>query len=141
MLFDDWDSDEWDCFFDYIIRIIQQYLQRSDPSVIPVIDLTIFNANKLLLKVPEPMVTYLDELQKEKDYERDEIIKDLEVLGIRFRTSQEFSKALHTYCRLRGYKLKHNTKDGRYISDGKQYVRLIPVTPDFFDTKFQKLKQ
>jgi uncharacterized protein YqeY len=141
MLFDDWDSDEWDCFFDYIIRIIQQYLQRSDPSVIPVIDLTIFNANKLLLKVPEPMVTYLDELQKEKDYERDEIIKDLEVLGIRFRTSQEFSKALHTYCRLRGYKLKHNTKDGRYISDGKQYVRLIPVTPDFFDTKFQKPKQ
>lgn len=141
MLFDDWDADEWDRFFDYIIRIVQTYLQRPDPSVIPIIDLTIFNANKLLLKVPEPMVTYLDELQKDKDYEREELVKDLEALGIRFRTSQEFSKALHTYCRLRGCKLKSNTKDGRYISDGKQYVRLLPMTPDLFDSKYQKPKK
>jgi hypothetical protein len=141
MLFDDWDMDEWNQFFDYIIEIIQRYLQRSDPSVIPVVDLTIFNANKLLLKVPEPMVTYLDGLQKDRDYERDEIVRDVEALGIKFRTSHEFSKLLHTYCRLRGYKLKSNTKDGRYISNGIQYIRLQPVTPDLFETPFEKPKK
>lgn len=141
LLFDDWDDVEWNRFFDYIVEIIQRYLQRDDPSVIPVIDLTIFNANKLLLKVPLPIIDYLDGLQKAHYYDRENIINDLDKLGFKFRTGQEFSKMLHTYCRLRGYYLDKNTKDGRYISDGKQYICLMPTTPDMFDAKFQKPKR
>jgi uncharacterized protein YqeY len=138
MLFDDWDQAEWDRFFDYFVEIIQRFLQRDDPSVIPIVDLSIFNANKLLLKVPEPMVNYLDALKKDHDYERLQIVNDLEEMGLKFRTSNEFNRLLHTYCRLRGYKLKSNTKDGRYISNGIIYINLQPVTPDLFDAKYQK---
>jgi len=141
MLFDDWDQAEWDRFFDYIVDIVQRYLQRADPSVIPVIDHSIFNANKLLLKVPEPMVNYLDKLQKDHDYERDEVVRDVEGLGIKFRTSNEFSRLLHTYARLRGYHLKRNTKDGRYISNGVQYIRFYSKTPDMFEAAYRRAKE
>lgn len=138
MLFDDWDADEWDRFFDYIVGLIQRYLQRPDPSVIPIVDMSIFNANKLLLKVPEPMVNYLDALQKDRDYRREDVVSDIEAFGLKFRTSNEFSRLLHTYCRLRGYKLKTNTKDGRYISNGEQFLCLQQTTPDMFDAEYQK---
>lgn len=138
MLFDDWDQAEWDRFFDYFVEIIQRFLQRSDPSVIPIVDLSVFNANKLLLKVPQQMVDYLDELQKEVFHEQTVLIADLERLGVTFKTTQAFSATLHTYCRLRGYRLEKNTKDGRYISNGIQYVCMKPVTPDLYDAKYQK---
>ena len=141
MLFDDWDQAEWDRFFDYIVEIIQRFLQRSDPSVIPVVDLSVFNANKLLLKVPQQMVDYLDALPKEVFHEQPILIADLERLGVSFKTTQAFSATLHTYCRLRGYRLEKNTKDGRYISNGIQYVCMKPVTPDLYDTKYQKPKK
>ena len=140
MLFDDWDQEEWDRFFDYIIEITQRFLQRPDPSVVPEVDLSIFNANKLLLKVPEQMVNYLDALQIDKDYEHEQIKQDLTNLGLNFRTTNEFNRLLHTYCRLRGFKLKTNTKDGRYISNNIQYVCMQPTTPDMFDTKWKKPK-
>lgn len=140
MLFDDWDRDEWDRFFDYIIEITQRFLQRPDPSVVPEVDLSIFNANKLLLRVPEPMVNYLDSLQIDKDYEHQALITELTTLGLNFRTTNEFNRLLHTYCRLRGYKLKTNTKDGRYISNNIQYVCIQPTTPDMFDVKWKKPK-
>jgi uncharacterized protein YqeY len=137
-LYDDWSDIEWQRFFDYFISLIQKYLQRSDPSVVPTVDLTIFNANKLLLKVPEVMVNFLDGLVKGKDHEKDDIAKQIEDLGLNFRSAKEFTKFLHTYCRLRGYRLKVNTKDGRYILDGVEYINLIQVTPDLYDTKYAK---
>ena len=141
MLFDDWDPAEWDRFFDYIVEIVQRYLQRSDPSVIPLVDLTVFNANKLLLKVPEPIVNFLDDLEKNAYHERDAMVKDVEALGFTFKTSQAFNKILHTYCRLSGYYLDKNTKDGRYMSGNNQFYCLKPTTPDLFDAKYQKPKQ
>lgn len=139
-LYDDWDQQEWNRFFDYFISIIQKYLQRPDPSIIPISDLTIFNANKLLLKVPEPMVNYLDDLPKGQDHHWEEVRLDIENVGIKFRSSKEFSKLLHTYCRLRGYKMRSNTKDGRYIIDSTRYLCLLPVTPDLPGLKYEKPK-
>lgn len=138
MLYDDWDTDEWNRFFDYIVSLIQRYLRRPDPSVVPIADLTIFNANKLLLKVPEAMVDYLDNLVKEKDYEFDQVMRDIEGQGVKFRTTHEYSKALYTYCRLRGYKVKANMKDGRYISHGVRFLCLQHTTPELPGLKYEK---
>jgi uncharacterized protein YqeY len=129
-LYEGWEPDEWNRMYDFFIGIIQEYLQRPDPSVIPIVDLTIFNAHKLMLYVPDPMVNYLDTVEAGKDYVYDDVKNDIEAAGVKFRSKHEYTKTLHTYAQLRGYRLKKNTKDGRYISNKVQYLQFVQETPE-----------
>ena len=140
LLYDDWDAAEWDRFFDYMIGIIQRYLQRPDPSVVPVVDLSVFNANKLLLKVAEPLINYLDSLTKDIDHEFENVRSEMDAQGVKFRTTNELTKALHTYCRLRGYRMRSNMKDGRLMYNGKRYLNLQPTTPELYESAYKKPK-
>ena len=131
-LFYDWDAQEWARFHDYIIRIIQQAMQ-TDPMQIPEPDLFVFNASRLLLELPESLITYLDRLQDDTDYERSKIISELEQdHGIIFKKRGEFKHKLEMYARLRGRQIFKNTKDGRYKKNNMEYIRF---EPDLFQSK------
>jgi hypothetical protein len=139
-LFTDWDQAEWDRFYDFFVRIIQQYLQwqQRNPSIVPIVDLTVFNAYKLLLSVPESIITCLDDLKPDMDYKYDAIMQAIEDAGFKFRSKQEFSAYLHKYCQLKGYTLKTNTKDGRNMKNGVQYLCFTVVTPPMPGMNFEK---
>ena len=126
-LYYDWDPPEWARFHDYIIRIIQEEM-RHDPMMVPEPDLAVFNANRLLLELPEAFTGYLDQLKNDHDYEKTTVLTDLEELGFTFkhRGRDSFKTMLEKYCRLRGRQLFKNTRDGRYVTNSKEYLRFQP---------------
>lgn len=131
-LFYDWDTQEWARFHDYLIRIIQQAIQ-TDPLQIPEPDLFVFNASRLLLELPEAMIGFLDRLQDDTDYAREELLTQLETeYGIAFKKRGEWKHKLELYARLRGRYLYKNTKDGRYKKNNIEYIRF---EPDLFQSK------
>lgn len=139
-LFNDWDPQEWDRFYDFFVRIIQQYLhwQNKNPSIVPIVDLTIFNAYKLLLSVPEAIITALDNLKPDVEYKYDAVMQAIEDAGFKFRSKQEFTAYLHKYCQLKSFRMGKNTKDGRLMRNNVQYLRLEPVTPPMPGMNFEK---
>ena len=123
-LFYDWDSAEWARFHDYIICIIQEAMRR-DPLALPEPDLSIFNANRILLELPEALVAFFDRRKNDEDYEKSKMLEELEECGFTFKKQGEFKQSLDKYCRLRGRILYKNTKDGRYKRGGVEYIRFV----------------
>lgn len=123
-LFYDWDAAEWARFHDYMIRIIQEAMNR-DPLRLPEPDLSIFNANRIMLEMPDVLVAYLDSLENDIDYDRDEVQDALKEQGFTFKKHGEFKQMLDKYCRLRNRALYKNTKDGRYKRSGVEYLRFV----------------
>lgn len=123
-LFYDWDAAEWARFHDYMIRIIQEAMTR-DPLCLPEPDLSIFNANRLLLELPEALVAFFDRLETDVDYKKDDLMQKLEAAGFVLKKQGEFKQTVQKYARLRGRPLYKNTKDGRYKKDGVEYLRFI----------------
>jgi hypothetical protein len=121
-LFYDWDSAEWARFHDYMICIIQEAMRR-DPLALPEPDLSIFNANRILLEIPEALVNFFDAMPDDIDHARDDILAQLAEGGFTFKKQGEFKQTLDKYCRLRGRHLHHNTKDNRYKRGGVEYIR------------------
>lgn len=128
-LFYEWDQTEWNRFFDYIVRIIQENIGKTALEV-PNADLTVFNANRLMLEMHETLVNYLDELPRDTDHERSVIESKLQECGVTFKRG-DFRLHLEKYCRLRDLKLFKNTKDGRYKRNGIEYIR-FDQTGDLF---------
>ena len=123
-LFYDWDSAEWARFHDYMICIIQEAMRR-DPLALPEPDLSIFNANRILLELPEALVAFFDRLKDDTDYEKSVMLEDLEAAGFIFKKQGEFKQILEKYGRLRGRIVHKNTKDGRYKRNNIEYIRLV----------------
>lgn len=123
-LFYDWDSAEWARFHDYMICIIQEAMRR-DPLALPEPDLSIFNANRILLELPEALVAFFDRRQNDTDYEKSTMLEELEECGFVFKKQGEFKQQLDKYCRLRGRLLYKNTKDGRYKRNSVEYIRFV----------------
>lgn len=123
-LFYDWDAAEWARFHDYMICIIQEAMRR-DPLHLPEPDLSIFNANRILLELPEMLIAFFDRLKDDVDYEKTELLEDLKDAGFEMKKQGEFKQALDKYCRLRGRLLHKNTKDGRYKKNNIEYIRLV----------------
>lgn len=131
-LFYDWDDAEWNRFFDYMVRIIQENIAKTALDV-PKADLTVFNANRLMLEMHETLINYLDNLPRDTDHERSILESELEERGVKFKRG-EFRMKIETYCRLRDLKLFKNTKDGRYKRNGIEYIR-FDQTGDLFVRK------
>ena len=121
-LYYDWDNAEWGRFQDYMICIIQEAMRR-DPLHLPEPDLFVFNANRLMLEMPEALIAFFDEKQDDTDYDKDAVLGELKDRGFEFKKRGEFKTLLNTYCRLRGRELHKNTKDGRYIKNSVEYIR------------------
>ena len=135
-LFYDWDNAEWARFHDYMICIIQEAMRR-DPLHLPEPDLSIFNANRIHLELPEALVAFLDRRNDDTDYEKGALLEELEECGFSFKKQGEFKQNLDKYCRLRGRFLHKNTKDGRYKRGGVEYIRfsktLFTASPEPLD--------
>lgn len=123
-LFYDWDAAEWARFHDYMICIIQEAMRR-DPLHLPEPDLSIFNANRILLELPEMLIAFFDRLKDDTDYEKSELLEELKEAGFEMKKQGEFKQTLDKYCRLRGRFLHKNTKDGRYKKNNVEFIRLV----------------
>lgn len=123
-LFYDWDTAEWARFQDYMICIIQEAMRR-DPLHLPEPDLSIFNANRILMEMPDMLVAFFDRLKDDTDYEKSTLLEDLRDAGFEMKKQGEFKQTLEKYCRLRGRVLHKNTKDGRYKKNNIEYIRLV----------------
>jgi len=97
---------------------------QADPLNIPQTDLTVFNANRLLLELPDMAVRVFDDMEDNYDYTRQGIQECLEENGVTVskRGSGSLKSMLLTYAKLRGRRLKTNTKDHRYKKNGVEYL-------------------
>jgi len=66
--------------------------------------------------------TFLNTLYVGRDYEFTLIRDELKKCHVHFSTTQALTKALQRYCQEKGYSLKSNMQDGRYMRNGKRYV-------------------
>ncbi len=123
-LFYDWDAAEWARFHDYMICIIQEAMRR-DPLHLPEPDLSTFNANRILIEMPEMLIAFFDRLKDDVEYDKSALLEDLKEAGFEMKKQGEFKQTLDKYCRLRGRFLYKNTKDGRYKKNNVEYIRLV----------------
>jgi len=105
-LFNDWDNDEWNRFYNYMIECVQIYLEAG----IPVLDnsLTI-NRKNIKLNFTEDFLDYYDTIMHDKWFEFGaEYLNFLNVNDLEKKDYSQirFKKALQTASELFGYKIE-----------------------------------
>jgi hypothetical protein len=104
-LFNDWDNDEWNRFYNYMIECVQIYLEAGIPALD---NSTTINRKNIKLNFTEDFLDYFEDITKDKwfefgtEYQNFLGINDLEKKDY---SQIRFKKALQTASELFGFKL------------------------------------
>jgi len=105
-LFNDWDNDEWNRFYNYMIECVQIYLENGIP---PLDNSTTINRKNIKLNFTEDFLDYFEEITKDKwldfgaEYQNFLNINDLDKKEF---SKVRFKKGLQTSSELFGFKFE-----------------------------------
>jgi hypothetical protein len=152
--FVDWDTAEWQRFFDTIVTCLTVYFSADKPILA---DLTTYKKHKLQASMPAEYLTYFEEhLAPENlpvEVPKEEFYDTFKAQYQMFDkvTQNMFTSKLKTYCKLSGYVINPGYEAGRVWRTpeyGKKYEALIimkedshatPQAPDVSQTQRQRL--
>ena len=118
-LFEDWDTAEWNRFFDFLIDLMREYLAFTNCPLFsrPDADLTTYNEEKLKWAVASELVDYFETYLSNLPYDVSKKLFFDDFKGqyplYATRTQHWFSCRLHLYCKMRGILINAGMPDGR----------------------------
>lgn len=125
-LFTDWDNDQWQRFFNFMLQAVQWYMRDG------LIDFpgANYETRKLKAECPIEFIDWMDSdriprnQRIEKKYLMEEWAKSSAPLGLNKCTSNQFSKWVKKYCQNKGLNLNPQKKGARDTSNGVEYYTL-----------------
>lgn len=129
--FDEWDNNEWELFYSFMIDCIQTFLKEG----LIAFPLQNYNERKLIaLPYGQDLLDYIEDewkIQPKIDYDEHHHLQDFLKRYPRHEklTIQGFTKFLREYAALQNWSLNPHTqgkKDTRYKKNGTTYVLFVP---------------